>query len=114
MMKTLLAFVAGVTIVGMIVLASVGALRVHNAGDEVQITIDKEEVKARTEQAVDKTKDLGERAAETTREFLSPAQADDAAPPSDPQANPHRPDASAETSGDHEKPSEKEQETEVR
>ena len=51
-MKTLLALVAGVTIVGIVVLATVGALRVRNAGDEVHITIDKKEVKATTEQAV--------------------------------------------------------------
>ncbi|TVS15545.1 MAG: hypothetical protein EA424_15755 [Planctomycetaceae bacterium] len=106
--------VAGVTIFGIIVLASVGALRVRNAGDEVQITIDKEEVKTRTEQAVDKTKHLGERGAETPREIFASSQADEDTTPSDPQANSRRLDPSTEPSGDHEEPSGNERANEER
>jgi hypothetical protein len=112
-MKTLLAFVAAVAIVGTIILASVGALGLRNTEREVQITIDKDEVKAATEQAVDKTKHLGERATETTREILSTLQADDDAPPSDPEKNPQRPDSPAEPSEDHEEKSENDQVMEV-
>jgi hypothetical protein len=112
-MKTLLAFVAAVAIVGTIILASVGALRIRNAEREVQIMIDKEEVKAATEQAVDKTKHLRERATEATREVLSTLQADDAAPTSDPEKNPQRPDSSAEPSENDEGPPENDQAIEV-
>jgi hypothetical protein len=112
-MKTLLAFGAIVTLAAIVVFASVGALRIFDTGDEVQITIDKEEIKETTEQAVDKTKDLGERAAESTREFFSPSDADDVESPSDPQASPRTTDSS-DTSEDYRTPSEKEQETELR
>ena len=80
-MKTLLALAAAVSIVVVVVLAMTGALRVRNAEDEVHITIDKNEVKEKAEKAIDKTKHLGERVTEKTREiFHSSEDRDDADP----------------------------------
>lgn len=82
-MTTLLALIAVVAIVSIAVMAVAGALRVSNADREVNITIDKAQLKAKTEQAVEKTKDFGVRIAEKTREvFSNPPTDGDAAQPS--------------------------------
>ena len=87
-MKTLLACFAVVVILGIIVVAVTGSLRVRNTDDEVNVTIDKSELKTKTEQAVNKAKQLGERAVERTREAISKSEPDESVQPSSTSGHP--------------------------
>jgi hypothetical protein len=79
-MKTLLAFIAVAIIASIVIVAVSGALRVRNSDQEVNITIDKGQLKEKTEEAVEKARELGERLAGGTRPGSSASRADRAAP----------------------------------
>jgi hypothetical protein len=113
-MKTLLALAAAISVVVVVVLAVTGALRVRNAGDEVHITIDKKEVKEKAEQAIDKTKHLGDRVVEKTREILHSSEDRDDTLPSETPEDPQHLDPSTENSREYDMTLEQGQATESR
>ena len=67
-MRNLIYLVGLVVIVGTLVLAAIGVLNVRNTSDEINLSIDKNELEQKTEKAMETIKEAGEHVLEDTDE----------------------------------------------
>ena len=65
-MRNLIYLVGLVVIVGTLVLAAIGVLNVRNTSDEINLSIDKDELKQKTEQTMEAVNEAGEHVLEDT------------------------------------------------
>ena len=72
-MARLIATAVVILVVVGVVLAATGVLRFHNTEDETGVTLDKKELKAKTQEAVDTTEKAGGKLLEKTGDTLHKA-----------------------------------------